>query len=129
MGRGVSRRAKDHYFRTTGIAADANIAARNKMARRYVMEKTLVQGVPVARRTKSTPSVKDTMPIGARIMMSRKSLRIDGGVFCENLGVLESRKWAHPYEFLQEQPVGEARQGECFILLRQRSATCRSSMP
>jgi hypothetical protein len=98
--RQADEEAKDHYFRTTGIAADANIAAKNKLARRYVMEKTLVQGAPVARRTKSTPSVKDTMPIGARIMMSRKSLRIDGGVFCENLGVLESRKWAHPYEFL-----------------------------
>ena len=93
--------AKDYYFRTTGIGADRNILAKKKLVeKRYIMEKTLVQEAPVAQRAKLKPSVTDTMPIGARIMMSRKSLRNDEGVFCENLGVLERSKWAHPYEYL-----------------------------
>lgn len=95
LPRGDAESAKDFYFRTTGIGVDRNVAGKQH----YRAETTLVTGAPVAQNTKHVPAIKDTMPIGGRILMSRSELRKDDGVFCENLGVL-ARRWNHPYEYL-----------------------------
>jgi hypothetical protein len=92
--------AKDRYFHTTALAVTANTDHKVKSGR-YASEQQVTMGrSPVALNTTLTPPVQDTMPIETRIANSKVELREDAGVYCENLGVVKDREWAHPYEFL-----------------------------
>jgi Family of unknown function (DUF5636) len=92
--------ATDKYFHTTALAVAANTDHKLQSGR-YVQEQQITKGrAPVALNAASAPPVQDTMPIETRIANSKVGLRKDAGVYCEDLGVLKSREWAHPYDFL-----------------------------
>jgi hypothetical protein len=99
----------DRYFDVTGRAVTANVSRKLESGRyeidhRYQNKKRLrtkkpgiheaVLGEPVAKNIEGGAGT-DVMPIEQRIALSRGQLCLDGGVFCNNLGILDERRRAN----------------------------------